>query len=110
MEPQEGGGFQDNCGPDQPARAHEEGTHARDDAISEVEVGRTLPGPIEDQQLLLDEQGLGHHGTRAARTGEPSDCRQEVEKEDDQLAHGTIVTSERNPGKANELGIRHAHG
>jgi len=31
-----------------------------------VKVGRTFPEPIEDHQLLLDEQGLGHHGTRAA--------------------------------------------
>jgi hypothetical protein len=87
MEPQEGGGFQDNCGPDQPDRAHEQRTHARDDAISAVEVGRTFPGPIEDQQLLLDEQGFGNHGTRAAGTSEPGDRRQEVEKQDDQLAH-----------------------
>jgi hypothetical protein len=38
---------------------------------------------IEDQQVFLDEQGLGHHGTRAAGTGEPGDRRQEVEKQDD---------------------------
>jgi hypothetical protein len=52
-----------------------------------------FPGPIEDQQLLLDEQGLCHHGLRAAGTGEPGDRRQEVEKQDDQLAHGTILTN-----------------
>jgi hypothetical protein len=61
-----------------------------------VEVGRTFRGPIENQQLLLDEQRLGYHGTRAAGTGEPSDCCQEVEKQDDQLAHSTILTSWRN--------------
>jgi hypothetical protein len=92
MEPQEGGGFQDNGGSDQPARAHEERTQAGDDAITAVEPGSTFPGPIEDQQLLLDEQGFGHHGTRAAGTGESRDRRQEVEKEDDQLVHGTILT------------------
>jgi hypothetical protein len=32
-----------------------------------------------NQQLLLDEYGLGHHGKRGARTGEPGDSRQEVE-------------------------------
>jgi hypothetical protein len=54
-----------------------------------VELGSTFPGPIEDQQLLLDEQGFGDHGTRAAGTGESGDRRQEVEKQDDQLAHGS---------------------
>ena len=47
---------------DRTSRPHEERTHAVDDGISEVEVGRTFPGPVEDQQLSLDEQGLGHHG------------------------------------------------
>jgi hypothetical protein len=48
------------------------------------------------------------HGTRPARTGEPSDSRQDVEKQDGQVAHGTIVTIWRNPRNANELGTRHA--
>ncbi len=39
--------------------------------------------PATMQQLFLDEQVLGHHGTRAAGTGEPGDRRQEVEKQDD---------------------------
>jgi hypothetical protein len=31
------------------------------------------------------------------RTGEPDDSRQEVENQDGQVTHGTIVASERNP-------------
>ena len=42
----------------------------------EAEVGGTSPGAIENQQLLLDEQGLGHHGTRPAGTSEPGESRQ----------------------------------
>jgi hypothetical protein len=52
------------------------------------------PGAIEDQQLLLDEHGLGRDGTRAARPVEPDDGRQEVQKKDGQVAHGTVVTSD----------------
>jgi hypothetical protein len=40
------------------------GHSAGDDATSEAEGGGTFPGPIDDQQLLLDEQGLGDHGAR----------------------------------------------
>src|SRR5712692_3565635 len=103
MEAQERGGFQDDGGTDQPARAHEQRTHAGDHPISETEVGGTSPGAIENEQLLLDEYGLGHHGTRPARTGEPGDGRQEVKNQDDQVAHSTIVTSWRNPRNAKEL-------
>ena len=55
--------------------------------LSEAEVGGTSPGAIENQQLLLDEYGLGHHGTRPARTGEPGDSRQKVENQGNQVAH-----------------------
>ena len=67
MEAQKRRGFQDDGGTDQPARAHEERARTGDHAISEAEVGGTAPGAIENQQLLLDEYGLGHQGTRAAR-------------------------------------------
>jgi len=108
MEAQERGGLQDDRGTDQPARAHEERTRASNNAISQTEVGATFPGPIEDQQRLLDEQGLGHHRARAAGTGEPGDCRHEMEKQDGQIAHGASVTSLRNPRNAQGSAIRHA--
>src|SRR6266852_6108217 len=76
---------------------HEEGTHAGDHAIGGAEVGRTFPGAIEDQQLLLDENGFGYDSTHAAGTGESGDGRQQMEKQDGQIAHGTILTSSRNP-------------
>ena len=65
---------------DQPARAHEQRTHAGDHTISEAEAWRTLPGAIEHQQLLLAEHGSGHHGTHAAGTGEPGDGRQQMQE------------------------------
>ena len=67
--------FEDDRGTDQPAPAHEERTQAGDDAIRGTEVGRPFPRPIEDQQLVLDEYGFRHHGTGAAGTREPGDCR-----------------------------------
>src|SRR6516225_6502307 len=108
MEAHEGWGLQDDRDTDQPARTYEQRTQARNHSISETEVGGTSSGAIEHQQLLLDQDRLGHHATRPARTGEPGDSRQDVEKQDGQVAHGTIVTIWRNPRNANELGIRHA--
>ncbi len=80
METHERGGLQDDRGPDQAARAHEECTHAGDDAIRRPEIRGTVPGPIEDQQLVLDEHGFGDHRTRAAGAGESGDRRQQMEE------------------------------
>ena len=93
MEAQQRGGFEDDGGTNQPARAHEQRAHAGHDAISEAEVGGTSAGAIENQQLVLDQDGLGHERTRAARTGEPGDGCQEMEKQDNQVAHAVIVNS-----------------
>ena len=99
MEAQERGGFQDDGGTDQPARADEQRAHAGDEAFSEAEVGGPFPGAIEDQQLLLDENGLGHHGSGAARAGEPGDRRQQMENRTARSRMAPIVTSWRNPRK-----------
>ena len=40
---------------------------------------------------MLDEHGFCDYGTRAARTGESGDRRQQMQKQDDQIAHGTIM-------------------
>jgi hypothetical protein len=37
---------------------------------------------------MLDEDGLGHHGTRPTGSGEPGDSRKQMEKQDDQITHG----------------------
>ena len=40
---------------------------------------------------MLDEHGFGDHGTRAAGTGQSGDRRQQMQKQDGQIAHGTIM-------------------
>jgi hypothetical protein len=66
-----------------------------DNAIKGAEIRRPLSGTIEDQQLVLDEHGFGHHGTRAAGTDEPGDCRQQMQKKHGEIAHRTILARSR---------------
>ena len=61
------------------------------------------PGPIEDQQLVLDEHGFRDHGTRAAGTDEPGDCRQQMQKKDGQIAHRRILARSREPRNTREF-------
>ena len=46
---------------------------------------------------MLDEHGFGHHGTGAAGTGESGDGRQQMQKQDGQIAHRTILARSRHP-------------
>src|SRR4030095_8159769 len=103
METHERGGLQDDRGPDQAAWAHEECTHAGDHAISRPEIGPTVPGPIEDQQLVLDEHGFSDLGPRAAGTGQPGDSCPQVQKKNRQIAHRTILPTSWNPRIAQEF-------
>jgi hypothetical protein len=87
MEAQERRGLEDDAGTNQPPRTHEERADAGDETISEAEIRSTSPRAIQNQQLVLDEDGLGHHRPRAAWTREPGERRHKVEHQDDQIAH-----------------------
>ncbi len=56
--------------------------------IRRFAVHRCASNSGENQQLMLDEDGLGHNRTRPAGTGKPGDSRQQMEKQDDQITHG----------------------
>ena len=109
MEAQQRGGSQDDRRTDQPPRADEEPTPSGDDPIRQAKIGCTFSGTIEDQQLLLDEHRFGHHGTRAAGTGEADDRCQQMQKKDGEIAHTIILATPHNPQNGRELAIRHAH-
>ena len=53
-------------------------------------------GTVDEKSLVLDEYGFGYHGTRAAGTSQSGDRRQQMQQEDGQIAHGTILPRSRN--------------
>ena len=48
---------------------------------------------------MLDEDGFGHHGTRAAGTGHAGGRRQQMQKKDGEIAHAPIVSRSPNSKK-----------
>jgi hypothetical protein len=44
---------------------------------------------------VLDEHGFGHHRASAAGTGEPGYGRQQMQKQDGQIAHRRILHRQR---------------
>jgi hypothetical protein len=58
---------------------------------------------------VFDEHRFGHHGTGAAGTAEPGDCRQQMRKKDRKIAHHTILARSRHAQEMlTDFGIRHA--
>jgi len=58
--------------------------------------------------LLLDEHGFRDHGTRAARTGQSGDGRQQMQKEDGQITHERSSQDRDTARNAQAFAIRHA--
>jgi len=54
-------------------------------------------GPIEDQQLLLDENGLSDDRTNATWTQESDERSDDMNEKDDEIAHLTILARTANP-------------
>jgi hypothetical protein len=48
-------------------------------------------GSIQDQHLMLDEDGFRDHGTDAARTQEPGNRSEGMNKEHKEMAHRSIA-------------------
>ena len=57
---------------------------------------------------MLGEHGFGDHRSGAAGTSESGNGHQQMQKQDGQITHRTILTTSRNPGNAPDLAIRHA--
>src|SRR5712691_10975604 len=78
-------------------------TRSGDHAIREAKTGGTPSGPIEDQQLVPEEYGFGNHGPRAARISQSGDRRQQMQKQDGEIAHRTIVSRSRHRKNGHEF-------
>src|SRR5712692_4294974 len=70
MEAQEGGGFYDNRGTDQPTRAYEERTQPATMRSARRRWGERFRERLRMSSCCLPSTDSGHHGTRPARTGE----------------------------------------
>jgi hypothetical protein len=68
-------------------RAHEQRGQAEDEAIDGTEIGRPLPAAITDEQLVLEQQGLGGDGADAAGAKELREGDQQVDGKDEDFSH-----------------------
>ena len=58
-------------------------------------MGRSFPGAIQDEDLVLEEQRLRNEGTDSARTEHPSQDGDEMDEKNGKIAHQRIVAGRR---------------
>jgi hypothetical protein len=77
-------------------------------------MGRSFPGAIQDEDLVLEEQRLRNEGTDSARTEHPSQDGDEMDEKNGKTAHQRMVAGRRilrNLGRTNNSpGIPAARG
>ena len=88
---QKGRRLQNDGRTNQPGRPHQESAPTGDDAIRKAEIRSPLARAMEDQQLMFNQDGLGHYGTDAARPRQSGDSRDEVDEKDHEIAHFRMV-------------------
>src|ERR1019366_2695643 len=69
MKAQQGSGLEDDGRADPPTRAQEPGTKPEEQAIGGAKIGRSAAGPLQDQELLLQEDTLSENGPGSACLG-----------------------------------------
>ena len=50
-----------------------------------------MPGSIEDEELMFDENGLGDDGTDSAGPKEPGEGGDDMDEKDENVAHVGII-------------------
>jgi hypothetical protein len=58
-------------------------------------IGRSLPGAIQDEDLVLEEKRLRNEGTEPAGAEQPSQDGDEIDERNGQIAHQRIVAGRR---------------
>jgi hypothetical protein len=61
------------------------------DPVRRGQIRRSLPGAIQDQELMLEQKRLGNDGTGTARSEQASQGSDEMDEKDDQIAHHRIL-------------------
>ena len=118
MKSEQRGGLEDHSGPADPVRAQKQCPESEQNALQRAEIGRSAPGPIENQELLLEQEALGHYGPSTTGLNDSGQCGQPMCKEQQQVLHGgtdcaRLPSTARHPKqllRPHQTPIRYAQG
>src|SRR5664279_1080211 len=115
MKAQQGSGLEDDGRADQPTRVQEPGTKPEEQAVGGAKIGRSAAGPLQDQELLLQEDTLRENGSGSSNSQEDGQCGQQMHQQYNRIFHGqaacaALESGAREPNRrrgAPQLRIRH---
>ena len=107
MEIQESRRFQCDCRSRETFRLDPHRTESGDQPIQGSEIGCAAARAIYDQKLMFDENGLGNHKTHTTGASDSENGGEEMDEENNQIAHGHMVQGENKAGFWQNLRIRH---
>jgi hypothetical protein len=87
MESEEGGRLQYDCRPAQPGGTNEERGQTGDNAIHRFQVWRAFPAPIQDDELVLNENRFGNDGPGATRGHQPRNRGNQMDEQNGEITH-----------------------
>ena len=87
MKAQKGGRFENDCRTDEARGPDEKSAQTGDQTIGSAKIGCSLPGSIENEELVFDENGLGDHRTQAAGPQQPGERGDDMDEKDEEMAH-----------------------
>src|ERR1039457_6495766 len=93
MNAQQGSGLEDDGRADQPTRAQEPGTKPEEQAVGGAKIGRSAAGPLQDQELLLQEDTLSENGPCSASSQENGQSGQQVPQQYNRVFHRQAACS-----------------
>lgn len=91
MKGQKGRGFEYDRRTDEAGGPNEKRAQTGDQTIGSAKIGCSLPGSIEDEELMFDENGLGDDGTDATGPQEPGEGGKDMDEKDENVAHVGII-------------------
>ena len=87
MEAEQSGGFEEHRRAEKTTRTEKASPEPEEKTVERTEVGGSSVGPLQEQELMFEEQVLGEQGPSAATPEELGRPKKQVQEQGDDLFH-----------------------
>jgi hypothetical protein len=87
MKAEQGGRFEDDGGPQEPTPIKEPAEAPQKHSVSGSQIGRAMSGPLDHQELVLQDQVFGNDRSGTAAAKQSCQPCQKVHEQDDYFSH-----------------------
>src|SRR5437868_639937 len=92
MEAKQSGRPQSDGRAKEACRANEKSAQTDKNTIGGSQFGSALTAPIENEQLLFDQNRLGKDRAKASRSRQPGNCDDQMQEKDSNFTHPGILS------------------